>query len=125
MNKDKLGIFLSIGCLIHCLLMPIILPILPLLGLTTDHESIVHIILAVFVIIIATVTIIPGYFEHKNLLTLLTGMIGSIFIYISGILEIFGVHSTVFITMAGSSMMVYSHYNNHKRLCSCKHHNNQ
>ena len=39
MNKDKIGIFLSLGCLIHCVLGPLILPILPLFGLTIEHEA--------------------------------------------------------------------------------------
>lgn len=121
MSKDKLGIILSLGCLIHCVLMPVILPVLPLFGLAAKHEAAIHIVLAVLVTGVAAVTIIPGYFKHKDLLILILGVLGTTLIIMSGFLEAMG-YPTTLLTIAGSWSLIGAHYNNHKKICACEHH---
>lgn len=59
--SDKIGIIVSIGCLVHCLLLPIILPILPFFGFAIDHDSNFHLFLSGLILIIAFAAMIPEF----------------------------------------------------------------
>lgn len=122
MNKDKLGIILSVGCLIHCILTPLVIPVLPLLGLTMEHEAFVHLILGSAVLIIAATTFIPGYLKHRDIFIMIAGFIGALTVMTTGIGELFNHESYTIFTISGSVILVISHYLNHKLSCECSHH---
>lgn len=128
MNKswlDRIGVILSIGCMIHCLLLPIILPALPLLGLVFDHESGFHFVLSFIIAGVAALALVPGYKKHGVLNPIIVGFAGVMVLIAGGIVE--GMHhqhevSHTVITVFGSILMVSAHIKNHRLSCSCDHH---
>lgn len=121
MSKDKFGIALSIGCLIHCLFLPILMPVIPVFGLAAEHEAVIHLVLGVLVAITAAFTIGPGFIIHRDILTLALGVVGVSLIISAGIIELYNGGETL-VTIVGSISLIAAHYNNHKLLCSCDHH---
>jgi len=127
MNKDKLGIALSIGCLAHCILTPIILPILPIFfGFVGNlHGYAIHLWMAIIVSSIAIVAtfgkLISG--EHKKFFPAVLAIIGSCILIVGGIIEN---EDNLFIllpiTISGSICIILAHHLNHKYSCYCNHH---
>ncbi len=60
---DRVGIFASVACLIHCLLLPVLVPLLPLLAGVAGVES-VHEGLLVFLTLCAILAFVPGVRAH-------------------------------------------------------------
>lgn len=122
---DKLGMMISIGCMIHCLLLPIILPILPTLGFIFGHDGRFHLYLSALIICIACIALIPGYIKHKDFEPLGFSIMATIILVSAGIVELIIGHTLqiVLTTIVGSCTMVAAHWKNHKCLCRCEHHN--
>lgn len=117
---DNLGITISSACAIHCVLLPAILIIAPY-SFFASHEF--HETLIYFIIPFAAIAFFMGCRKHGDIKVLLMGSTG-IILLISSLLihEVF--HSeqhseeflTVLITVAGSMMLIISHFRN-RRLC--------
>jgi hypothetical protein len=124
-NLDKLGMILSAGCLVHCLLMPVVLPLLPLIGLAFGHNGYFHLIMCAIIFINICATLLPGAIKYHKSLPLMLGMYGLLAIIAGGLAELIGhvnEHREVWITMMGSCLIVVAHYLNHKYRCECAHH---
>lgn len=122
-NLDKAGMIVSFGCAIHCILMPIVLPVLPMLGFFLGHDSNFHIYLSALIALIAVLAIVPNTIRTKRKLPLILASVGVCGIIITGLLEKH--FEFIWITVAtimASSLIIYAHYLNHKRTCRCKHH---
>ena len=120
---DKMGMALSIGCAIHCMLMPIIIPMLPAIGFVFGHDSKFHIILAFIIISVAGIALLFGYQKHKVNKPLIYASIGCVLSLTTGIVEHYLEHIMItVITILGSMFVAFAHYLNHKYLCRCKHH---
>ena len=63
---NLVGLGLSIGCVIHCILMPVCIASLPSLGLAWLSNPLVHQALAVTGIVIGLATLIPGWLQHHR-----------------------------------------------------------
>lgn len=63
---DYVGMAVSILCVIHCLLLPVAIFVLPSLVSHLWEEDTVHIVLAVFVIVSAALAFGPSYLQHRN-----------------------------------------------------------
>ena len=123
MNKDKLGIMLSVGCMIHCILMPLVLPLIPLIGLTMEHGFVFHIIIAVVIGVVAYFAIKSGVKKHGKIAPVILGIVGTIFLFIGGVSELLLFDTFALVTtLFGSLSLITAHYKNHKYSCSCKHH---
>jgi len=121
---DKLGIFLSFACVLHCILLPIILPLLPFIGFAFDHNGLFHVYLSIIIVAIACITLMPGYLKHHNPEPLGLAFIAACILILSGIIEMKIGHTLqiTLATVAGSCSMIWAHYTNHKNLCACEHH---
>lgn len=121
---DRVGMILSIGCMIHCILLPVILPLLPLLGLMVGHDGYFHLILGGLIVVTAVLALIPGMKKHLNVLPLSLGGYGIAFIFGGGVGELTHMpeYATTILTIIGSCFMVTAHYLNHKYTCMCVHH---
>lgn len=111
---DRVGIWLSSLCLIHCMLTPLILLGLPALSLFKFSESL-HQALAVVLPVIALVAFIPGYRHHRRTNILWLAASGLMLIVgaalgaaaLSPILE-------ALITITGSLALVRAHWLNER-----------
>lgn len=117
---DKLGIFFSILCVIHCALAPMILFFIPAFSTlwATDEDNL-HQILYGLILLTAVLAFIPGYRIHRKLKPL------TLFIFGFCVLTVatFYVHEInheyeSYTAILGSIFLVGAHYQNHK---SCKH----
>jgi len=120
---DMLGIAVSTICLVHCLAMPFIITLLPILGWQFLAGKLAHRILAAFVFSFAMFAIVPGYLKHRHK-NVLTGMIiGLSLVAIATFFcGLFLPESwELLLITAGNLILVATHWHNH-HLTSCTHH---
>jgi hypothetical protein len=124
MSKDKLGIIMSVGCLLHCIMLPVIIPVLPALGFAVEHEAYIHVTLSLIVSSVLLYSIKSGYKKHKDLSLVYLAIVSSVSLVGSGLHELaFGESSVVIIsTICSSLIVIYVHYKNHIKICKCEHH---
>jgi hypothetical protein len=65
-SLDTLGITASTICIIHCMAMPFVIGMLPLLGWQFLEGKTAHHVLAAFVFTFALTAVVPGYLKHRR-----------------------------------------------------------
>src|SRR5579883_1847558 len=73
---DIAGVFASTLCTIHCILLPIVIALLPVLAKPIMQHDFVHVGLAGFVLVFCLMAYIPGYLTHHNKKLLMIGAFG-------------------------------------------------
>jgi len=74
---DKIGIFLSGVCLLHCLITPIIVTLLPILSLSLAVEHLLfHTLMLWLVVPTSCIALFLGCRKHKKISIAATGIIG-------------------------------------------------
>lgn len=119
---DKVGIWLSGLCLIHCVGTVVILMLLPVISVNEDAHEYVHIILAVILPVVALLAFIPGYRRHHDKLVIALGIVGVALIIFAAAEPIHGQgHLFVgVVTSLGSISLITAHLRN-RRLNRCGH----
>lgn len=119
---DKLGIAGSGLCLLHCLAMPVLVGILPGLGLNFLADEIVHQVLAFLLIGLAALAFIPGYRRHRDrrVPVLMAIGLGLILFAIWGeaAVDLHG-KGEIMLSVAGSLFLITAHFLNHTFCNSC------
>jgi hypothetical protein len=117
---DRLGLCLSLVCLIHCILTPILLLSIPSLMLIEEsgaHEWF-HRGLFAILPVLAIAAFIPGYLRHKDKRVFFWGAPG-IALLATGILVFEGqMGPQALTTIAGSLFLIRAHLLN-RHLCAC------
>lgn len=125
---DRLGICLSWLCLIHCVMTPVVLLLLPGLsfipavGHSEDHEHF-HEALLIVLPILALAAFVPGYRAHRNKKVFAWGIPGLILISL-GVFVFHHGWETVVVTIPGSILLIRAHLLN-RHLCSCCEHDHK
>jgi hypothetical protein len=81
-SLDKVGIFLSALCVIHCLATPLLILISPWLGSYFDSKW-SHLGIFIFIVPVAYFTFYRFYRNHKNKKPMIFGSIGILFLGIA------------------------------------------
>ncbi len=117
---DEWGTGLSILCLIHCLVSPIILLSIPILARYYLMHPVVHFILAAGILPVGLVALFSGFRHHRHKVVLWFGLPGLFIISVVPILvHVFRVDlNEPALMLIGSSILVYAHYKNQKA-CRC------
>ena len=84
-RADRIGIFASILCAIHCAITPVLLLVMPTFGKAWAHPA-THWGMAIVVIPIAVYMMIKGYRKHGKKWVVGLGSLGILFIIIGSIL---------------------------------------
>jgi peptidoglycan/LPS O-acetylase OafA/YrhL len=118
---DRIGIFVSAACLLHCLATPIVLSLLAVYAHFLPSEERTHRILALFITILGVTALLTGYRRHKRPSVLVLMTAGLLFILAGAF---FGDRlpshwDEVAITLAGSSCLIAAHRINHTFCRSC------
>ena len=73
---DRLGVFLSATCLLHCLALPILLTLAPMtqIGMLDEHSF--HAILLWFIVPISLVALSISCWQHKDKTIVVLGVLG-------------------------------------------------
>ena len=115
---DKAGITLSWLCLVHCLVLPVIVPIIPALNLFQDER--IHLFASITLFGIAGYAFIRGFKVHNDARVLLIGLIGVALLYTGlNLPEDALVLNERNSTVLGSIALIFAHIRNIS-LCKCK-----
>tara|TARA_B100001113_G_scaffold59599_3_gene45083 strand:- start:92 stop:481 length:390 start_codon:yes stop_codon:yes gene_type:complete len=124
---DTIGITVSGTCAIHCLMAPVTVIILPLLGLTIVDEHILHEILLYLILPSALIAITMGCRKHKDYSVAALAIIGiSLLVYTVVLHDIYNAQLITVMTFIGSTLLVVSHVRNYMlcRKADCQHNHN-
>lgn len=120
---DRVGITLSVLCLAHCLLTPIVILSLPILARYYLVHPYFHWILALVVIPVGVLAFSKGYRHHQKALVWYLGVPGMFLVAIlPGLLHGWGTASAEPLWVSiGSILLVTAHWKN-QRACPCPEH---
>jgi MerC mercury resistance protein len=112
---DKVGIAITSLCAIHCIMLPVLLPVLPLLGLSAWHNHAFERIILLITMVLGFITLFAGFHRyHKKIYPFYSLFLGG-FIYWQK--DIFGHDYEHYILIVGASFVVLAHILN-IRLCN-------
>jgi len=108
-NLDKAGIWVTTLCAIHCLLLPVILPLLAMAGLAFIGEDFLENAILGLSVVIGLLSLVSGARKHGkwHLLSLL--LLGA-FIYSQR--DILGHWGEPVIILFGAGLIIYAHVSN-------------
>lgn len=120
---DKVGIAITSLCAIHCIMLPVLLPLLPLMGLSAVHNHAFERIILLITMVLGFVTLFAGFHRyHRKLYPFYSLFLGG-FIYWQK--DALGPEYEHFVLIVGASFVVLAHVLN-LRLCnqcnSCESH---
>jgi len=109
---DQMALALSGLCLLHCLLLPFAVAILPFLGQFSDDH--LHAELLVVVIPVSAVALYLGYRRHSHSGVVVMGLIGLVVLTIGGTIahNLYGLVADRTLTVIGSVTLAITHYRN-------------
>ena len=82
---DRIGVFLSATCLLHCLALPVLLTIAPITQTGLLDEQTFHLVLLWFILPVSLIALGIGCRQHKDLLILLLGGTGLSLLLLAGL----------------------------------------
>lgn len=115
---DKAGIWIAMLCALHCLLVPVVLPVLSLVGLSfLGFETFERILLGIG-LLVGTIAIVMGVRHHQSPIPLVA-LIGGGALYFHK--DTFGSGVEPIMIVVGASLLVIAHVLN---LHLCRKYNN-
>lgn len=118
---DRLGIWASVLCVIHCVFTPVLLSTSIVFAHLLPGDEVVHRTLAVLIALLGAIALVRGFSQHREMAVLVLMCIGLGCIFgtawfgddlPSHIWE-------VGITMIGSGFMIAAHRRNHRSCKAC------
>lgn len=109
---DKIAVGLSGLCLLHCLLLPFVVAVLPFLGqLDGDH---LHTEMLIFVIPVSVVALAVGFRRHGQINVIISGAAGLIILTTGALVvhDLYGLIADRMMTVMGSIVLAFTHYQN-------------
>lgn len=109
---DRIAVFLSSLCLLHCLALPFALLLGPLLGdWLQSSETQVHWLLLALALPVSAIALWRGFLKHHSQLTLGLGSIGLLLMFV-GVSHLIGEQWEVILTVTGVSALLVAHVRN-------------
>lgn len=114
---DRFAIFLSGICLVHCLLAPVVLTLLPIFSLTTLVEDIVfHQLMLWIVVPTSVVALFLGCKKHRRWQIAVSGGLGIIVLFAVAFMghDLLSIQAEKIATTLGGLLLALSHYLNYR-----------
>lgn len=112
---DKVGITVTSLCAIHCIMLPVLLPVFPLLGLTAMHNHALERTVLLVTMLLGFITLFIGFQRyHRKLYPFYSLFLGG-FIYWQK--DVAGAQYEHLILIIGATLVVLAHIMN-MRLCN-------
>jgi hypothetical protein len=83
---DRISVFLSATCLLHCLALPVLLTIAPITQTGLMDEQTFHLVLLWFILPVSLIALGIGCRQHKDLIIVLLGGTGLSLLLFAGLL---------------------------------------
>ena len=123
---DRVGVWASALCVVHCLLTPVLLSISAVFVHFIPSEERVHRSLAIFIALIGAVALVRGIRRHRKMRVLYLMAAGLACIFFAAYFgdRLPGHWAEVGVTFAGSILMITAHRLNHTfcKDCACATH---
>jgi hypothetical protein len=116
-TSDKAAVGLSFLCVVHCLLFPTLLILLPpLSGLFALDDTLFHQWLIFAVVPISSIALTMGYVHHRNSRVFFIGALGLMHLIFAAFLghDVLGEYGEVALTVLGSSIIAFGHIRNYQ-----------
>lgn len=120
-QAGKISVLTSIACAIHCMALPLLLPLLPVMGLSFLANETVELLMILFAISFAAFSLFTAFFKyHQRLYPL---YLLSIAAFLMIFRHSWGEALELYILVAGVIVLSAANYLNHRLCHSCpKHH---
>ena len=122
LSADNIGIATSAVCVVHCILTPVLISLSAVAAHLLPAEENIHRALAVLVTLLGAIALVRGFRKHgrRRILAL---MAAGLTLILTG--ACFGEHlpshlAEVFVTLAGSALMITAHRMNHTFCRDCR-----
>lgn len=112
---DKVGITITSLCAIHCIMVPVLLPVLPLIGLTAMHNHALEGIVLLISMVLGFITLFIGFHRYHRKLYPFYSLFLGCFIYWQK--DAFSSEYEHLIIIIGAALVVLAHILN-IRLCN-------
>jgi hypothetical protein len=123
---DKAGIFVSVLCLIHCIALPVALPLLQMIGLqaslNVSTNETLHLILAFLLLGIGGFAFFIGYIRHRAIMPLLLGVFGTSLLFVGALNPrlLLSESESHALTIFATFVLIFAHWKNRKEGAECK-----
>ncbi len=122
---DKTAVVLSAICLLHCLALPVLLTLLPVVNIVLLSEHVFHGMMLAFILPVSVVALSIGCREHKNITTIVLGVSGLAILTFCAIWghDLLGMTGERIVTSVGGITLALAHIQNY-RVCrrnNCAH----
>lgn len=114
---DKLGMSASVACAIHCALLPIVLTLLPIIGLEFLANPMIELSMIVLSIGLACIALISAYKKHRRAWPFVILMLGFSCIAMGHLIE----DLESYLIPLGGLLIAMAHFINLKLTKTCNH----
>lgn len=109
---DKIGVLLSGVCILHCLITPIAITLIPIISLNTFVEDVLfHQLMLWLVLPTSCIALFIGCRKHRDILIAATGIVGMLILIIVAFFghDLFGISGEKIATSVGGIILAISH----------------
>jgi len=116
---DQVAVALSGQCLVHCLMLPVAIAILPFLA--EIDEGHLHVQMLFVVLPVSGIALWLGYRRHGDRRIIIAGAAGLILLVIGGTVahNVYGLIADRSLTIMGSLVLAITHYRNSQQSRNC------
>ena len=122
---DGMAVILSGTCMLHCLVLPLLVTLFPIVQGSLLEEKYFHLIMLVFILPTSLVALTVGCRRHRDTLTIVLGAIGLSTLAITAFWghELFGLSGERVVTTIGGLVLASAHIQNFRccRHVDCQH----
>jgi hypothetical protein len=122
---DSLGVILSGTCMLHCLALPVLVTLFPIVQGSLLEEQYFHLIMLGLILPTSLIALTVGCRKHKDPVTILLGATGLVTLTITALIghELFGVLGERIVTTLGGLILASAHIQNYRccRKENCQH----
>lgn len=108
-SLDKTGMWVTTLCALHCLLLPVILPVLSLIGLSFIGATLLERIILSTSIVVGLIALLAGMRKHARFYPLTMLFAGGVIYWHK---DIFGAMGEPLIILVGAGLIIAAHWIN-------------
>ncbi|MCB1646081.1 MAG: MerC domain-containing protein [Pseudomonadales bacterium] len=122
---DGLAVFLSMTCMVHCLVLPLVVTIFPIVQGSLLEEEDFHLLMLVLILPASLLALTIGCRKHKDKLTMTLGGTGLVILTLTALWghDWFGYFGERIVTTVGGLILALAHIQNYRscRTVHCQH----